>query len=358
MLGILVMTALPPTEGHLGLLRFAAAHAQALGGTVHALMCVLPDEPFGRAEHRDALWESLTPQEQSVVRLEIQFSNDPQGPSGPNDDAFWSHWVQTILRHTGRKATHLYSSEEYGSRLALSLNAEHVPYDLNRCVGSHRATDVRTDPVLNFRSIVHPLRDRLRRRIVLFGQESTGKTTLAKNLAYWSNSIWCPEWARPYLESLPTPDVTSDRMDAIVVGQAAAEAAAWSAAGDTGSPFLFLDTDLLSTIGYDEYWASTKKYPRDDQWRRRRMRLESLFVPADLYLVCDSSVPMTVDPLRYGGAERETSSKFWMDMLTDRGLRGEIVSGVDWNTRFNSAQELVKKSLYERAGFFGYERPR
>ena len=37
-------------------------------------------------------------------------------------------------------------------------------------------------------------------KIVLFGPESTGKTTLAKQLAAHFNTEWVPEYMRTYLE--------------------------------------------------------------------------------------------------------------------------------------------------------------
>ena len=37
-------------------------------------------------------------------------------------------------------------------------------------------------------------------RIVLYGPESTGKTTLAESLAKYYKTIWVPEWARAYLQ--------------------------------------------------------------------------------------------------------------------------------------------------------------
>ena len=37
-------------------------------------------------------------------------------------------------------------------------------------------------------------------KIVLFGPESTGKTTLAKQLAKHYNTVWVPEYAREYLQ--------------------------------------------------------------------------------------------------------------------------------------------------------------
>ena len=37
-------------------------------------------------------------------------------------------------------------------------------------------------------------------KVVLFGPESTGKTTLSKALARHYNSVWVPEYAREYLQ--------------------------------------------------------------------------------------------------------------------------------------------------------------
>ncbi len=37
-------------------------------------------------------------------------------------------------------------------------------------------------------------------KVVLFGPESTGKTTLSKQLARHYNTVWTPEYAREYLQ--------------------------------------------------------------------------------------------------------------------------------------------------------------
>jgi len=37
-------------------------------------------------------------------------------------------------------------------------------------------------------------------KVVLFGPESTGKTTLSEQLARYYNTVWVPEYAREYLQ--------------------------------------------------------------------------------------------------------------------------------------------------------------
>lgn len=359
MTGVVLMTALPPTEGHLALCRFAAEHCILENRRLLVLMCVLPDEPPGRGEHRDALAEALL-EYGSNVRVEIQFSNDPQGPKSENDDEFWAHWVRVITRQTGERVTHLYSSEEYGYRLAEALSAVHVPYDPGRTLTHAKATFVRSNLAERFGQVIKPLRDRLRRRVVLFGQESTGKSTLARHLADSTNSVYAQEWARQYLEGLPTPETTSDRMNVIAQGQYAHERAAWKLAEDRGCPFVFYDTDILSTIGFDQYFSSFGRWSKDDQWTRRQNFLEKHFTPADLYLVCAPTIDLESDPLRYASQgsvvrERETSMKFWTNILDERQLPYFVVSETG-TERYAQALGAVRKCLADRAGFCDYVR--
>lgn len=37
-------------------------------------------------------------------------------------------------------------------------------------------------------------------KVVLFGPESTGKTTLSEQLARYYSTVWVPEYAREYLQ--------------------------------------------------------------------------------------------------------------------------------------------------------------
>jgi len=376
MLGIVVMTALPPTEGHLGLIRFAGDFVRRCDGELLVLMCVLPDEPPGRAEHRDALWSALSRAERSKVRIEIQFSNDPQGPKGPDDDEFWAHWVQTVTRQTsGRAPTHVFSSEGYGPRLAAALGAQHVPYDAARSGTMVSGTMVRRHLVQQFPRIVRPLRDSLRRRIVIFGQESTGKTTLARILAIRTGSAWCPEWARPYLEALPTPEITQERMLDIVRGQYAAEDTTLAASRDVGCPFLFQDTDLMSTLGYQLHWCRGRSKSRDirpgyvsswgDSSGAERdlnevwQEIQDVYTPPDLYIVMSDRAAFVPDPLRYGGDRRETDRQFWIDLLEERDLPHYVMEKACGESGWeDEALEVSVACLERRAGFAGFERRR
>ena len=77
-------------------------------------------------------------------------------------------------------------------------------------------------------------------RISLTGPESTGKSTLAAQLAAHYGTVFVPELARAYLEERG-PHYTLPDLEAIAHGQLAAEAAAAAQA----TQLLFCDTDLL-----------------------------------------------------------------------------------------------------------------
>ncbi len=88
-------------------------------------------------------------------------------------------------------------------------------------------------------------------KVVLFGPESTGKTTLAQQLARHYNSVWVPEYAREYLQDKwNIEQKTCEPKDLLPIakGQMALEN---KLAKKTDS-VLICDTDLLETKVYSE----------------------------------------------------------------------------------------------------------
>ena len=94
-------------------------------------------------------------------------------------------------------------------------------------------------------------------KIVLFGPESTGKTTLSRQLARYYNSVWVPEYAREYLQDKWNNErKTCEPKDILPIaeGQIKLEN---DLAKKTDS-VLICDTDLLETKVYSEaYYSGT-----------------------------------------------------------------------------------------------------
>ena len=159
-------------------------------------------------------------------------------------------------------------------------------------------------------------------RIVLTGSESTGKTTLARELAAHYGATWCGEYVRDYLAvkgSLDSADV-----EPIALGQLALQNAA-------NGPLVIHDTDLLSTVVYARHY-----YGDVAEWIVRAARARR---PA-LYLLMDIDVPWVADPQRDRGHMRETMHALFRDALEELGAPYVVVSG-DWETRRRRAIAAV-----------------
>ena len=90
-------------------------------------------------------------------------------------------------------------------------------------------------------------------KIAIYGPESTGKTTLARQLAAHYNTVWAPEFARDYLQekwdSKKEICVANDLMP-IAIGQMQLENEAVLKA----NTYLFSDTCLMITKVFSEIY--------------------------------------------------------------------------------------------------------
>lgn len=90
-------------------------------------------------------------------------------------------------------------------------------------------------------------------KVVLFGPESTGKTTLAKQLAQYYNTLWVPEYMRKYLEDKWAKKeelIAKEDLIPIAKGQLESE----NRALQKVEKLLICDTDLLQLKVYSEYY--------------------------------------------------------------------------------------------------------
>jgi len=92
-------------------------------------------------------------------------------------------------------------------------------------------------------------------KIVLFGPESTGKTTLAKQLAKYYNSVWVPEYAREYLQyKWNIKGKICERKDLIPIAEGQMQLE--NTLAKQTNTVLFCDTNLLETKVYSEVYYS------------------------------------------------------------------------------------------------------
>ena len=145
-------------------------------------------------------------------------------------------------------------------------------------------------------------------KVVLFGPESTGKTTLASQLAAHYKTEWVPEFAREYLQQKwDREQKTCEPHDLlpIAIGQMALE----NQLSKTAERILICDTDLLETKVYSEAYYLGYCDPLLE-----RYALENTY---DLYLLTGIDVPWQKDDLRDKPNERVRMFNYFRDTLKD-----------------------------------------
>lgn len=164
------------------------------------------------------------------------------------------------------------------------------------------------------------------RRIVVTGAESTGKTTLARQLAEALGAPWVPEYARAYALSRGGTLLESD-VEPIARGQLAAETRALL----LEAPQVVFDTDLLSTAVYAEHY-----YGWCPAWVR-----EAAMGRLGLYLLLDIDVPFRADPTRGPANRRAELHRRFLEFTEAAGVRRVVIAG-SWEERLARALAAVR----------------
>jgi NadR type nicotinamide-nucleotide adenylyltransferase len=167
-------------------------------------------------------------------------------------------------------------------------------------------------------------------RVSLTGPESTGKTTLAEQLATHYNTRFAPEFAREYLTSTG-PHYTIEDLEEIARGQLQWEEEAVA----VGNRVVFCDTDLLVI----KIWAE-HAFGHCPEWILRRLEQTQY----DLTILLGVDLPWTPDPLREHPHLRQHFYSLYQRELRDRMAPFAEIWG-DVDRRFEEACFLVDELL-------------
>ncbi len=175
------------------------------------------------------------------------------------------------------------------------------------------------------------------RKIVVLGPESTGKSTLSEKLAAHYRTVWTPEYAREYLETLGRPYEQRDLWE-IAQGQLRLEDAMAQAAND----ILICDTDLYVIKVWSEH-----KYGQADP----RILEQIASRPYDLYLLTYIDIAWEEDPQReYPDPQmREYFYRIYRDIVVN--------SGVPWADIRGSYEEREQRAIDAINRLQGYVSP-
>ncbi|WP_299890310.1 ATP-binding protein [uncultured Lacinutrix sp.] len=176
-------------------------------------------------------------------------------------------------------------------------------------------------------------------KVVLFGPESTGKTTLSRHLARHYNSVWVREYAREYLqEKWNNERKTCEPKDLLPIaeGQMLLE----NTSAQKTNTVLICDTNLLETKVYSEVYYSGTCDPILEKYA-----LENKY---DLYFLTYIDTPWEADDLRDKPQDREEMFKAFEDTLIKYNIPYVILKG-DKKTRLNKAVEHINKLVKNKS---------
>ncbi|HTO09104.1 MAG TPA: AAA family ATPase [Myxococcota bacterium] len=325
----------PPHAGHHLLVRTAArACAQV---TVLALASPRESLPL---DLRVAWLREVHAADRNVTVL----GGMDEHPIDYDDPGVWDlHMalVNALLAAAGRPPVDaVFTSEAYGDELARRLGARHCPIDLERALAPVSATEVRRDPAGHWQHLAAPVRAHLARRVVVVGAESTGKTTLARELrdslaargGALAETRWVPEHGRDYTvdklalaraeaawRGAPAPgmaDLAWPTSDFVAIARA--QNALEEREARVGGPVLVCDTDALATSIWHERYRGA-----------RASEVEALGdPPPSLYLVTHhDDVPFHQDGIRDGEHIRAWMTARFVERLRGTRHRVELVRG-------------------------------
>ena len=175
-------------------------------------------------------------------------------------------------------------------------------------------------------------------KIVLFGPESTGKTTLSRQLAEYYNTIFVPEYLREFAQKKwDNESLTCEEKDVIPIakGQINLE----NKYAKKANKILICDTDLLETRVYaNVYFEGFNNEDLNNAIRKNSY---------DLYLLTYIDTPWEADDLRDKPEQREEMFRIFENSLIEHHCSHVLLKG-NKEVRLKKAIEIIDALLLKK----------
>ena len=311
--GVIVGKFRPPHLGHSFLIRTARSQVDQL----IVLVCRHASDTIP-AELRAAWLRELHPD------VDVRVVDDTFDP----DD---SHvWAQNTIRWLGYVPDVAFTSESYGERWAELMGCRHVLVDLHRATVPISGSAVLRDPLAVWEYLAPPVRAYFARRVCVVGAESTGSTTLARDLAVHYRTAWVPEYGRFYYEGRMHSPGAAEWDTSEFVRIAREQQRLEDALARHANRVLICDTDALATCLWHERYVGCRSAEVERIADERRY---------DLYVLTGDEIPFEQDDTRDGEHIRHAMHARFEQVLSERGAPWLLVTG----TRAQRLERAVRE---------------
>lgn len=334
--GLVVGKFWPPHRGHQQLI-------DAFARACERLFIVVCEAPGQRPTGLQRAWwlQALYPKAEVIVTEDLCAHHHPD-PCAPECTPLWAQRVEA-LGITGVDV--VVAGEAYGEAFAEALGAQYMHVDRSRGVAVS-GTQIRADLAEHWWALDEVVRAGLYRRVVVLGAESTGTTTLVRDMAGSMKAPYTAEAGRTMSWALFTAagsmgDIQWDEQhfwtiveQQIRLEQFAIQGHVDQEPGSLG-PWLVCDTDTLATVAW---WERYLGRPAPALLTFAQSRLADLYV-----LTSPDDVEMDeTDPLRDGAAVRLAMHERLRELVVQSGRPFVEVTGSELGRAIQVALALAK----------------
>lgn len=317
---------LPFHKGHAAMIAFALQHCDAL--TV--LVCSSDRETIPGAVRQQWIAETFTGRPELTVRVfEYDEAVLPNSSAASKEiSKVWAGVFSDLLPDH----TVLVTSEPYGDYVAGYMGIRHIIFDRERVNVPVSATGIRADLPAHWSFLPDSVRPFFVYKVVILGTESTGKTTLTRDLSRHFGCSMVPEAGRDLINNSNVFNIED------LYRVASAHASNIRRAVQGNSYLVIIDTDIHTTQAYCRYAFGKELAVSDDIYADNR---------ADLYLYLNNDVPHEQDGTRLSEEDRNVLEQFHRQVLADHSMEVVEISG-GWSARFAGAVAAIQLLMRER----------
>jgi len=249
------------------------------------------------------------------------------------DKPFQRYWANEFQIITA-SATHVISSDHYGKAIADTMGIKWLPVDPMRETINISATEIRNNISSNYQYLSDVVKPYYQKRIAIVGPESSGKSTMTKDLSCVYHTVSAHEYGRTISEVRGLNLTENDFAD-IFHGQNELI----NSASKYGNNVVFTDTEAYTTYLFGKLYLE-----KDLDYIRRYAITEQQI---DLYIILAPTVKWVDDGNRILGEQQKREDFFneLVKFVVDTGKQYVIIDSERWSDRLQQSLNAVENCI-------------